>query len=262
MNDLTSPAAQFRQQAQYEAQVQAALAVAMQGYLGDVETLARREGAYITPAGIAYTWEGWMGFEALRVNLDEPVAAYVARSQALSTTPADTYDLVMQVFSASTANEWSTTLTDDVLALALAYDPPVLTAAAMPKPGSRRRTAMTEAFDRAFEEGRIRWGDRVATDSKTAATGLQGSVAMTRARLDGFGYKQWVTRRDARVRDSHRFADGQRVPIGDEFTVGGTSLDHPGDWQGSADETINCRCVMVATRTPASGSTALPFIAP
>jgi len=71
-----------------------------------------------------------------------------------------------------------------------------------------------------------------------------------------------VARHDERTRSTHAAADGQRVPVDSTFTVGSSSLDHPGDRRGPSGEVINCRCVTIAADSPASGSTALQFISP
>lgn len=47
---------------------------------------------------------------------------------------------------------------------------------------------------------------------------------------------------DSRTRHTHRDAEGQRVPIGEAFTVGGFSLRFPGDPSGPPQEIIQCRC--------------------
>lgn len=53
----------------------------------------------------------------------------------------------------------------------------------------------------------------------------------------------WRTARDERVRASHRSMNGQVRRAGLPFTTGaGASLQYPGDPQGQAAETINCRC--------------------
>lgn len=48
---------------------------------------------------------------------------------------------------------------------------------------------------------------------------------------------------DGRTRPSHSEADGQRVPLGTPYTVGGALLERPGDPFGPAEEVVNCRCV-------------------
>ena len=54
--------------------------------------------------------------------------------------------------------------------------------------------------------------------------------------------KEWVASEDERTRDTHRDADGQTVDMDQGFDVGGESLFYPGDPDGSAENTINCRC--------------------
>lgn len=54
---------------------------------------------------------------------------------------------------------------------------------------------------------------------------------------------EWMAT-NQRVRDAHEKANGQRRPIGESFDVGGEKLRYPGDPNGSAKNTINCRCVL------------------
>lgn len=56
--------------------------------------------------------------------------------------------------------------------------------------------------------------------------------------------KEWMATSDSRTRDSHRRADGQRVPNDEPFIVGGEKLMYPGDKKhGASGENIyNCRC--------------------
>jgi Uncharacterized protein, homolog of phage Mu protein gp30 len=58
--------------------------------------------------------------------------------------------------------------------------------------------------------------------------------------------KEWVATGDERTRDTHLEADGQQVPIGEPFVVGGSELMEPGDPSGDPDEVWNCRCTMRA----------------
>jgi hypothetical protein len=53
---------------------------------------------------------------------------------------------------------------------------------------------------------------------------------------------------DNRTREDHAAADGQRVPVGEPFIVGGESLEFPGDPAGSPEQVINCRCSTVLVR--------------
>ncbi|MEH0579099.1 MULTISPECIES: phage minor head protein [Streptomyces] len=56
--------------------------------------------------------------------------------------------------------------------------------------------------------------------------------------------KQWQTRRDTKVRDTHDAADGQLRLLDEVFTVGGTAMAYPGDPAAPPELTVNCRCVL------------------
>ena len=56
---------------------------------------------------------------------------------------------------------------------------------------------------------------------------------------------EWLSARDSAVRPEHADADGQRADIGQAFDVGGSALEFPGDPNGPADMTINCRCTLL-----------------
>lgn len=55
---------------------------------------------------------------------------------------------------------------------------------------------------------------------------------------------EWVTMRDEDVRDLHRPLQGQRVPVGETFSVGQWDLQYPGQPVGDPEAWINCRCVV------------------
>lgn len=57
--------------------------------------------------------------------------------------------------------------------------------------------------------------------------------------------KEYLTAHDDHVRETHREADGQVVPLDGLFEVGGLTTDVPGN-TGDPQEDINCRCTMVA----------------
>ena len=58
----------------------------------------------------------------------------------------------------------------------------------------------------------------------------------------------WLATTDTRTRRSHREADGQRVPLGTPFTVGGAQLLYPGMPGAPAREVIQCRCTTLLLR--------------
>lgn len=56
--------------------------------------------------------------------------------------------------------------------------------------------------------------------------------------------KEWVSAADERTRIDHADANGQIVGPDESFEVGGEELAFPGDPSGSAENIINCRCVL------------------
>lgn len=86
--------------------------------------------------------------------------------------------------------------------------------------------------------------DRIArTESHTAVEG--GTWSAHRAWEEASGeelHQQWLATADTRTRDTHMAASGQRVRLTEPFLVGGEQLPYPGAPEGSAEETINCRC--------------------
>ncbi len=54
--------------------------------------------------------------------------------------------------------------------------------------------------------------------------------------------KQWLAALDERTRSDHRQANGQTVDIDKDFTVGGYSMNAPGDPSAPANQVCNCRC--------------------
>ena len=72
-----------------------------------------------------------------------------------------------------------------------------------------------------------------------------GEMAGARA-LGEFGpiEKSWLSATDSRTRKTHLRADGQTVPIDEPFIIGSERMDRPLDPSASADEVVNCRCVV------------------
>jgi hypothetical protein len=102
-------------------------------------------------------------------------------------------------------------------------------------------------WDSLKETGSV-WIKRIRKITRTGATGLSGWTTITVMRLQDYPLKRWVTRHDDRVRHSHAEADGQTVPVGSPFTVGGWQLQYPGDRNAELGETVNCRCVLVGVK--------------
>jgi hypothetical protein len=56
---------------------------------------------------------------------------------------------------------------------------------------------------------------------------------------------EWASGSDGRVRDDHRRANGELRMPGQPFQIGRDKLMFPGDRNGSKEQVINCRCVLV-----------------
>lgn len=72
-----------------------------------------------------------------------------------------------------------------------------------------------------------------------------GTMAGARALPDQYQpvEKEWLAALDGRTRDSHAEADGQVVPFGADFNVGGSPMPQPGI--GPPEEVVNCRCTVL-----------------
>lgn len=83
---------------------------------------------------------------------------------------------------------------------------------------------------------------RAETIARTEIQSASQKGAFEGYKQAGLRTKIWVATLDHRTRHAHSAADGQEVPLDMPFTVGGEALMYPGDPNGSADNTINCRC--------------------
>lgn len=94
-----------------------------------------------------------------------------------------------------------------------------------------------------------RWPNRATVIARTETIG-----ALNAGRFDAFRAvaeedpdleleRIWLATDDSRTRHTHDEADGQRVPLGSPFIVGGAELMFPGDPSGPPQEVIQCRCV-------------------
>lgn len=98
--------------------------------------------------------------------------------------------------------------------------------------------------------GSERWPNRAVVIARTETIG-----ALNAGRNDAFSAvaeetgeeleKFWLATSDSRTRPTHRAAEGQRVPVGSRFSVGGFDLAFPGDPSGPPQEVIQCRCTML-----------------
>ena len=82
--------------------------------------------------------------------------------------------------------------------------------------------------------------------TETAIAGNAG--ILDGLKQSGIENKRWISSRDEKVREEHASADGQEVPIDEDFDVGGYFLSHPGDPEGPVGMIVNCRCTVRAAK--------------
>jgi SPP1 gp7 family putative phage head morphogenesis protein len=88
-------------------------------------------------------------------------------------------------------------------------------------------------------------GSRTDTIARTEVLAASNFAAFAVYDDANIPYKGWVAILDAKTRDSHASAHGQRVPMDMPFDVGGTPMMYPGDPSAPANEVINCRCTLL-----------------
>lgn len=88
---------------------------------------------------------------------------------------------------------------------------------------------------------------RAVVISRTEVIAASNRGALIGAQTTGIKLnKEWISTLGARTREAHAAADGQLVPMGQPFTVGGERLEHPGDVShgASAANVVQCRCAV------------------
>lgn len=107
------------------------------------------------------------------------------------------------------------------------------------------RTAVQNMLDMGYQS----WQSRADLIARTETVGAnnQGSLASWSILADATGQqaeKTWLATDDERTRQDHADVDGMSVGITENFDVGGTPMNGPGDDAGGAEQVCNCRCTM------------------
>lgn len=84
--------------------------------------------------------------------------------------------------------------------------------------------------------------DRAIFISENEANTIANYEELQEALEDGYLFKTWVTMGDMRVRKDHDEVNGETIPIGEYFEVGGSQMLFPHDVENAPEQTVNCRC--------------------
>lgn len=83
--------------------------------------------------------------------------------------------------------------------------------------------------------------------AETDANRVANSAAFETAKKAGAKYKTWITRLDDRVRDTHAYLHGMKIPIDDYFvTFDGDRALKPEEFSDPANN-VGCRCRLLFT---------------
>lgn len=236
---FTSPAAALTARWRMESD---AMRVAVPGgkrYLLDVESLALTGNESLT-AGL---------FDLVRPNASwdrnfvDPVTSVLSRVIGLVRPPLGRSDEVMGRFLDGARSRLSgLPISSEALNTATI----VLSQGAAEKwPRQRLARELSLALDWSTATHGKTWSEAIERAVRTEATATHNMSSLTTLNDTGMQMKRWVSHHDRFVRPTHLAADGQSVPLSDPFIVGGAALMHPGDPDGPAQETANCRCVIV-----------------
>jgi hypothetical protein len=108
------------------------------------------------------------------------------------------------------------------------------------------------------------WAKLAAADAAGSATEVGRAVAAEHVAKTTDGVeiqRQWLSRKDARVRPTHTVAHGQRRDLGKKFAVGQAQLRYPRDPLGPPGEIRNCRCHTVYRQRKTGQFTAVAGVA-
>ena len=248
--DVSSAGDGLAARAAWEAQVGAVAARAWRRFLGDVETAAADGGGQVGWGAVVGAWAGLavvvvdrvadlMGDASGRVEQVGPLGSPYPESPYLSATygrlmesdaPRRVHAAVLVVASAAAGFAWSRARAARELGRVLD-----------PRLGGPATLAVT-----GLDVAARGWAAAPGGLARDVATGAYARAVLDAIDVRGAGRKRWVTRRDDRVRPTHAAADGQTVPVGEPFIVGGWALMCPGDPAAPLVETAGCRCVLIA----------------
>jgi hypothetical protein len=185
---------------------------------------------------------------------------------------ADAFDQVRVITTRATALGWSTTQTSQRIAEQLGWEThgpywrtqldhtngaidTILDPLGRPGSAAREHARLHDPRVAALQADRAAivrkldaeanyWANRAGMIATTETTGAYNSGALYALHQEGVECKEWLATNDARTRPEHAAAQGQVVPVGRPFVVGGFMAQHPGAASLPAELSVRCRCAL------------------
>lgn len=244
-SSLNSPGRATSERAKLELHILSAILPALEDFLAEVYADAEpHEGSGVllaagrirdpfTLGSVVRHWRKVVDkvVETIPARLGGEYIATVERRLLDSDLPGKVYSSAHAVLSEAAEHHWPLDHVRASLGLALS-----------PTTGTTERVAEQSA-EKAMKG--VNWEAVARMHARTEATAAFGRDAVNRISAAHIAGKQWVATMDSRTRPEHARANGQIVPVGAEFIVGGEALAHPGDPAGSPAMIDGCRCVMI-----------------
>jgi len=102
---------------------------------------------------------------------------------------------------------------------------------------------MAKRIQNVFNEAKT---SRAMTIARTEVTAINNFSMLEAVQQQDLNlHKKWLPALDEKTREWHAvMIDYGSIPLEDDFIVGGEAMSFPGDPRGSAENVINCRCVL------------------
>lgn len=247
---LTSPGTALSERSRWENTLTRAVDTHMIRFLDDVLDVVyeKRE---VNPMLVDDLYQDAVTSLLDTLDADEPTVHTIELALRQSPLPDEVYDTANYLLTELKPLDLSDDDFHTLLVEGLDYDVPSITdepslqASAVPR-------MVGQVLARSVGRGK-RWRVFGRETARTAATSALNEAQNRYMQRNDFTHKQWITRRDLRVRETHADADGQIVPKASLFRVGAATLSYPGQGTFPPEEIYNCRCVMIAVN--ADGST-------
>lgn len=127
---------------------------------------------------------------------------------------------------------------------------PAREAARLNDPQVRELQRLNAMATRRIDADMSFWEVRAERIWRTESTNVYNAATLDAGASAGGRYKYWQTALDDRVRDSHIIVEGQERKVDEFFDVGVSTLMHPGDHRGAAEDVISCRCSIWFSEEP------------